>query len=130
VLTMGLNIGLSILFSILFVRLGWMPHGGLALANSLSTALESAALLLLMRKRLSGLQGRQIWIGVGQALLATGLMSLAILLWQALIGGRSALLVLSGGLLLGLFVYTLLLWLLKVPELRRLLQVLKDKIKK
>ena len=83
-----------------------------------------------MRKRLNGLQGRQIWIGVGQALLATGLMSLAILLWQALIGGRSALLVLSGGLLLGLFVYTLLLWLLKVPELRRLLQVLKDKIKK
>jgi len=57
-------------------------------------------------------------------------MSLAILLWQTLIGGRSALLVLSGGLLLGLFVYILLLWLLKVPELRRLLQVLKDKIKK
>lgn len=130
VVAMGLNIGLSIAFSTLFIRTGWMPHGGLALANSLSTALESAALLLLMRKRLSGLQGRQIWIGVGQALLATGLMSLAILLWQTLIGGRSALLVLSGGLLLGLFVYILLLWLLKVLELRRLLQVLKDKIKK
>ena len=130
VITMGLNIGLSILFSVLFVRLGWMPHGGLALANSLSTALESAALLLLMRKRLSGLQGRQVWIGVAQSLLATGLMSLAILLWQALTGGHSALLLLGGGLLLGLLVYTLLLWLLKVPELRRLLQVLKDKIKK
>jgi len=130
VITMGLNIGLSILFSVLFVRLGWMPHGGLALANSLSTALESAALLLLMRKRLNGLQGRQVWIGITQSMLATALMSLVIILWQSLLAGHSALLLLGGGLLLGLFVYALLLWLLKVPELRRLLQLLKDKIKK
>src|SRR5690606_5217377 len=37
---MGLNIALSLAFSAWFQRLGWQPHGGLALANSLATALE------------------------------------------------------------------------------------------
>src|SRR5258708_27543173 len=34
----SLNIILSFAFSALFTRIGWMPHGGLALANSLATS--------------------------------------------------------------------------------------------
>ncbi|MBI4769781.1 MAG: murein biosynthesis integral membrane protein MurJ, partial [Chloroflexi bacterium] len=44
---MSLNVALSLLFARLFERAGWLPHGGLALANSLATALETAALLWL-----------------------------------------------------------------------------------
>ena len=55
---MGLNVGLSLLFSAWFARLGWMPHGGLALANSLATGLEAACLLFLMRRQLGGLEGQ------------------------------------------------------------------------
>ena len=54
---MGLNVVFSILFSRLFVALGWMPLGGLALANSLATALEASVLLIVMRKRLNGIEG-------------------------------------------------------------------------
>ena len=49
---MGLNLGFSFLFSALFSRIGWMPHGGLALANSFATTLEMVLLLVLMRRRL------------------------------------------------------------------------------
>ncbi|MDY6845907.1 MAG: murein biosynthesis integral membrane protein MurJ, partial [Chloroflexota bacterium] len=86
---MGLNIGLSLLLSSFFERVGWLPHGGLALANSLATALESLVLVYLMRKRLKGLQGRFIWQGVGISLLGTGLMAGAVIGWQALFGSGS-----------------------------------------
>ena len=38
---MSLNIILSYLLSAAFREMGWMPHGGLALANSIATGLES-----------------------------------------------------------------------------------------
>ncbi len=86
---MGLNIGLSLAFANLFVRWGWMPHGGLALANSLATGLESIALILLMRKRLNGLGGGYIWKGVAVSALGTLLMGAVVLGWEALMAGRS-----------------------------------------
>jgi putative peptidoglycan lipid II flippase len=36
-----LNIVLSLVFAAWFMRMGWMPHGGLALANSVATGLEA-----------------------------------------------------------------------------------------
>lgn len=57
---MSLNVGFSILFSRLFSAVGWTPLGGLALANSSATALEMVALLILMRRRLNGLDGRHV----------------------------------------------------------------------
>jgi len=39
-IAMSLNIVFSFAFSALFASLGWMPHGGLALAMSFETALE------------------------------------------------------------------------------------------
>ena len=41
-----------------------MPHGGLALANSLATALEAIVLFIVMRKRLNGIEGNHIMRGV------------------------------------------------------------------
>jgi len=51
-LAMGLNLLLSLAFLRFFTVLGWMPHGGLALANSLATLLEMGGLLLILRARL------------------------------------------------------------------------------
>ena len=81
---MSLNLVFSLLFPGLFTRIGWMPHGGLALANSLATALECVLLLYLMRRRLDGLQGSTIWEAAGKAGLATLAMSLGIVLWMGL----------------------------------------------
>jgi putative peptidoglycan lipid II flippase len=130
VCAMGLNILFSLLFSSWFKQLGWMPHGGLALANSLATALESIVLLILMRKRLGGLEGGKVLKGVIQAMLATVLMATAIWGWSLWAADRSVLLYLLGGLLLGTGVYGLIIWLMKIPEVKSLLELIKQKLLK
>ena len=127
---MGLNIGFSLWFSALFSQVGWMPHGGLALANSLATALESVLLIFLMRKRLQGLEGGSIWRGVGISLVGTGLMAAAVVVWQVIVGEGSRLLSIFGAMSLGLVVYVGLLWVLKVPELRGMIRALKNRLGK
>ncbi|NJN79067.1 MAG: murein biosynthesis integral membrane protein MurJ [Anaerolineales bacterium] len=78
VIAMGLNVIFSIVFSRLFASIGWLPLGGLALANSLATALEASVLFIVMRKRLNGIEDMHILRGVLAALIAALTMSLAI----------------------------------------------------
>jgi putative peptidoglycan lipid II flippase len=130
VIAMGLNIGFSLLFATVFERIGWMPHGGLALANSLATGLECAALVLLMRKRLKGLEGGYVWKGVGVSLLGTGLMAAAVLGWRRLFGEGLLSVEFFGALGVGVAVYGGLMWVLKMPELRGMVRVLVSRIKR
>ena len=127
---MGLNIGFSFLFSAVFERVGWMPHGGLALANSLATALESVVLILIMRKRLQGLEGVKIWKGVGLSVLGTGLMAAVVLTWLSLLGGRADWILVFGSAVLGMVSYLGLMWALKMPELRVMVDALVRKLGK
>jgi putative peptidoglycan lipid II flippase len=129
-LAMGLNIVFSFLFSNIFSRIGWMPHGGLALANSLATGLESIALIMLMQKRLNGIDGAHIWKGVGVAVLGSGLMAAVILGWQSLVGGGSSVLGVLGGLGLGLGVYVGLMWIMKMPEMLGMVKMVISRIQK
>jgi putative peptidoglycan lipid II flippase len=119
-LAMALNVLLSILLSQWFVKIGWMPHGGLALANSIATGLEAGALLILMRKRLNGIQGHSVLdatLRIGLAVLA---MSLALWGWSLVSQGMAAWLVALGGVVCGALVYTLAVLVLGVPEVRSL----------
>jgi putative peptidoglycan lipid II flippase len=119
VVAMGLNVLFSLLFSALFDQLGWMPHGGLALANSLATALEMVGLLVLIRRRLSGLEGRSVLVLTIQAAGATTAMVLALWGWFALTAGRPAWMVAVGGLILGGGVYGLAVLATGVKEARQ-----------
>ena len=111
---MTLNLLFSFLFSRLFVLVGWMPHGGLALANSFATALEMGALFVLMRRRLGGLNGLHVLRGSAQAALATAGMSVAIWLWS---GASVPVWVLAlGGVGIGALTYFAIVWALHVPE--------------
>jgi putative peptidoglycan lipid II flippase len=125
---MGLNVLFSLLFSDWFARLGWMPHGGLALANSLATALEATGLIILMRRRLNGLQGRHVLTGAGQALAAALAMSAGLWLWLTWLGGRAAWMVAGGGVALGGLIYGLIILALGVSEARRLLAALSRRL--
>jgi putative peptidoglycan lipid II flippase len=125
---MGLNALLSFGFAGLFASLGWMPHGGLALANSLATALEAAILFVLMRRRLNGIDGARILRGVSQYLLATLGMSLAILGFMVLTTGANPWMVGLGGVAAGGAVYVAGLLLLKVPEVHLLLDALRNRL--
>ena len=122
---MSLNIIFSIAFAALFEQIGWMPHGGLALANSLATALEMVLLMILMRKRLNGLNGASITRGFGQATLAALGMGIALFWWmQAQIASATWVIVL-GGLAIGGIVYLLGMWVLKVPEFRQITSIIR-----
>jgi putative peptidoglycan lipid II flippase len=127
---MGLNVGLSYTFAALFTRLGWMPHGGLALANSLATALETTTLYLLMRKRLNGIHGQEIAKGFGAAALGTLGMIAALVFWMQFTGSAPAALTTLGGVALGGAIYGLVLILLRVPEIHKLFQLVKRRLSK
>ncbi len=117
-IAMGLNALFSFVFAALFKQIGWMPHGGLALANSFATALEAVALFIVMRKRLNGVEGSQIMRGVIPALLAALAMSLSIFVWLYFAKNFNVWIISLIGVTLGATVYFIALWILPVPELR------------
>ena len=88
---MGFNVLFSILFSRLFSQIGWMPHGGLALANSLATALEATALFIFMRQRLNGMEGRHIARGFVACAIASLGMGIGLVVLASGGGGYAAL---------------------------------------
>jgi putative peptidoglycan lipid II flippase len=124
---MGLNIGLSFLLSSWFRSNGQFGLGGLALANSLATAIESVILILILRKRLAGLSGRSILDGAWKAVIGTVFMGAVILVLTTIFEGRS-LLTLFSGVLAGVLVYGMAMYLFKVPEFRQILGTLKRKL--
>jgi putative peptidoglycan lipid II flippase len=95
-----------------------MAHGGLALANSLATGLESLILLVLVRKKLQGINGREVFKGGLISLAGSAIMGLAVYGFITYVPLSSRVLSLIGGVVIGVTVYTLVLWLLRVPELQ------------
>lgn len=127
VATMTLNLALSLLFAFLFQRIGWMPHGGLALANSTATALESIVLLVLMRKRLKGLHGRRILTSITRAVASAAGMGLVIWLLRDQTASRSNLLTLVLSTAVGVLVYTILMAIQRAEELTRFISLFKQR---
>jgi len=115
---MLLNVAFSVLFSALFSQVGWMPHGGLALANSLATALEAAGLIFYMRRRLGGIQGDFILKGSLQSVAGALLMSVALWLWLGQASDSPAWLSVLGGVALGAVIYAVVVWVMGVKEAR------------
>lgn len=128
-LAMSLNIVFSFLFSALFSLWGWMPHGGLALANSIATGLEAIALWWVMRRRMQGLPAGRVMVGAAQAGLCALFMGVFLWFWVEFSANWRAWQVALPGILLGAGVFLLAAILLKIPELRSLLQVVSQKIK-
>jgi putative peptidoglycan lipid II flippase len=127
---MGLNVVFSILFSRLFVTLGWIPLGGLALANSLATALEASVLLIVMRKRLNGIQGAHIVRGFGASALSVLAMAVALIFWLKAVNQLPVWIVTLGGLSIGGITYGLCAWALKVPEIKSLTDAVSNRLRR
>jgi putative peptidoglycan lipid II flippase len=94
---------LNIALSLLLIRP--LAHGGLALANTLATTLETLALLWLIRPRLHGIDGPALRNTLLRSLLATAAMSVALLAVRPLLAGQPAWLVTGLSILLGASVY-------------------------
>jgi len=130
VVAMSLNVALSFGFAHLFAVWGWMPHGGLALANSLATLLEVSTLIVFLRRRMNGLGGAAMPRALVQGSLGALGMGLAVWGWLALTPSLPEVLRLIGGALLGVGTYAAAMLALRVPELRGLLSVLKGRLKR
>jgi len=104
-LAMGLNIGLSLTLPEVFGLLGWPPHAGLALANSVATLLEMLGLLALIRRRMGGLEGQRMLVAVVRSGLASLAMGAVLLGWQAALPDAGSLVIGAGGVVLGVVVY-------------------------
>jgi putative peptidoglycan lipid II flippase len=122
---MTLNLVFSFLFTEMFQRAGWMPLGGLALSNTLATTIEMAVLLILMRRRLHGLHSRAILNAAGKAGIAALGMALALYLWLGYSSNFSDWVILLGGLVIGILIYALLIWLLRVGEFQAVIRAIR-----
>jgi putative peptidoglycan lipid II flippase len=124
-IAMTLNVVFSFAFARFFSQIGWMPHGGLALANSLATALEATALLVVMRRRLSGIEGS--YIGRGFAACALASLGMGVALWFWIQAGENLprWIVALGGVALGATIYGIGVLVLRVPEIQIIVQSIK-----
>jgi putative peptidoglycan lipid II flippase len=125
---MGLNLAFSYLFSWVFAQIGWMPHGGLALANSLATALEMGAALVLMRRRLGGLAGTELAIGVAQAAAGSLAMTGGVVLWMSAAAALPFWAITFGGVAIGGAIYALAMAVFRVPEMHQLYGALQRRL--
>lgn len=126
---MSLNVVFSYAFSALFFRIGWLPHGGLALANSLATALEMLGLLYLMRGRLNGIEGKSLLVGGFQAVAGTAVMSIGLWFWLRQTTNLPDWQVVIGGIVIGATLYALAMLVLRVKEARSLTKAIQGRIK-
>jgi putative peptidoglycan lipid II flippase len=103
-----------------FPQIGLLPLGGLALGASVASSLEAVGLLILLRRKMDGINGWQIWDGLWRMSLAGLGMTLVTWfafqqftdlapIWQVIGGG-----VVGGG------VYLILSMLLRISESKQL----------
>jgi putative peptidoglycan lipid II flippase len=128
-IAMGLNVLFSILFSQFFTQIGWFPLGGLALANSLATALEAVALFIVMRKRLNGIEESHIARGFFVFAIASLGMAVSLWLWIQASGSLMRWVVALGGVTFGGMIYGAALILLRVPEVQNVIQFIARRLK-
>ena len=128
IIAMGLNVGFSFAFAGLFSQIGWIPHGGLALANSLATALEAIALFIFMRRRLNGIEGSYIARGFIVCVVASLGMGIGLWFWIQATGSLPRWITTLGGVAIGGMIYLLGIVILKVPEIQMMIGMMKKRL--
>ncbi len=125
---MSLNVAFSLVFTKAFSNIGWMPFGGLALANSLATFLEMIGLWVLMHRRLNGIEERFVFEGASKSVVGTLAMSLTLWGWLVVSINYPYWVIVFGGILLGAGVYGISLFMLKTQEVNSLIHAVRGKL--
>ena len=122
---MGLNVILSLALAFGFERIGWAPLGGLALANTIATALEAVVLLWLMRDKLDGLAIPRVRRGLVATAAASVVLAVFLVIWGDQTSGSSVWLIGLGGVIFGAAIYWLAALLFKAPEAHALPNIIR-----
>ncbi len=125
---MSLNIIFSYFFSSAFRQFGWMPHGGLALANSAATGLESVGLIFLMHRRLSGLELGEVLDGLGKSLLASLGMGASLLILQYSLVGTPVWVQTISGIGVGIVMYAVFALITRLREAHMVVFILRKRL--
>ncbi len=125
---------LNIFFSILWVEpLGF---GGLALANSVATSLEMIVLLLLLNRRMDGIEARRLLSSVIRSLSAALVMGLAAYFWLQWVNGAvfgptiERWLAAIGGVALSALVYALMSLILRNEEMQGVIVLVRNRVQR
>ncbi|GAB4476822.1 MAG: murein biosynthesis integral membrane protein MurJ [Anaerolineae bacterium] len=125
VLVGGVAMALNVAFSLLLIQVmgepGSLirgPFAGLALANTLATTLEAAALLILIRPRVGGLEERRLGLSLLRAGAASAVMGLALWLLAPTIEALGVYLGTLLGIAAGGVIFWGIAWLSRSEEAR------------
>lgn len=124
-LTMALNVVLSLTLPPVFASANWLPFGGLALANSVATVVQFVLLLILIRPRIDGIQGRRMATTITKSGMSAVAMALALAGWTAALGDTDPLIHGGGGIVLGLATYLAVAALLRCEELQTIANLIR-----
>lgn len=122
---------------VLSLALMWpMKHGGLALANAISSMVNFALLFHLMRRRLGRLEGRRIARSFIKVSAASAVMGVAG--WLMLSGGPWSMpgmllkkaVMLFGSIFVSMLIYALMAFLLKSEEFSFMLNLIRDRTRR
>jgi len=86
-------------------------------------------LLIFMRRKLNGIEGKSIWGVALKSSLAAIVMSAALIGWIQLTLNTHSAIRAVGGVVIGLVFYGFVISLLKVPEVRTFIQVIRSRIR-
>ena len=130
VISMSFNVVLSLLFVNIFRTIPNVPAlGGLALANSVATTIEMVVLVIVMSKRLKGLELPAMFLTAGKAAVSAGIMAMGLYFWLSFSHARmSPIIVTLVGAAGGIVIYFALIYLLRVPEFSALIQSVKKRV--
>ncbi len=120
---------LNIIFSLILIR--YLAHGGLALATSIAATCNLVIIYYLLRKRLNTLPEKELFTTMGKIILAALIMGIIVYTANIFLGNildpvsiKDQFLHVGGCVILGLFVFAILVLPLKIREV----DYLKNKI--
>jgi putative peptidoglycan lipid II flippase len=105
--------------------IGPLQHGGLALANSIATIVETSILVWILRRRLGGLAGRSMLRSIWKTLLAAAVMGIALLWFLGQTASTHIAVQAVGAMLLGATVFLVTCLATRSEELRALRSILR-----
>ncbi len=122
------NIALSLGFMSLFGAVGWLPLGGLALANSVATTAEMVVLLFLISKRLNGLEGQRLVGALRRMVLACLVMLVGLTITSRILNNFPGWLVSAISILVAAGIYGLVTWRLGSEEPVALMRGIRQRV--
>ncbi|MFA6809214.1 MAG: murein biosynthesis integral membrane protein MurJ, partial [Eubacteriales bacterium] len=126
--------GTSIIW--MFVLVGPLAHGGLALAVTLGAVVQMLLLFVVLRAKIGSIDGKRIMVTVVKTLGAACIMGWIVMLWAGFliphigVAKIASLEVLISGAVIGVIVYVIFTWAFKMEEFKMALNLIGRTIRK